>query len=463
MENSVRSVALISKLKTFTRRVAIFAMLVGSVVLLGWLLDITSLKILMPGLASMKANTAACLALCGVSLWLMSKVRQSETLDENRARIAGRFVGIVVASVGLATLAEYLLRRNFGIDQLLFVDRLGDGHSIPGRMAPHTALCFVTLGLALVLIHVETKRGFRPAQFLSLAPAFISLMAMLGYLYSVVSFYRITSFTGMALHTAATLFVLSLGIFFFASDRGLAAIFSSDSFGGIVVRRLLPATFLVPIVIGWFRMEGQRAGWYGTEFGLALMVTVNVTIFSVVIYLSAREIDRIAMARQEAESALRTSQDGLLAMNYTFESVIDACPLPIVTLDQESKIQVWNQAAEKFYGWSWMQVRGRPFFLAPKDRREELASIIEILQQGDPVAGIQTVLLRSDDTRVPIVLWAAPIVVGAKGFSGSVLIMEDATRQKQLEAALEAANRKVRKDEPAIHNSDESLKALNKS
>jgi PAS domain S-box-containing protein len=169
------------------------------------------------------------------------------------------------------------------------------------------------------------------------------------------------------------------------------------------------------------------------------------------------------MARQEAESALRTSQDGLLAINYTFESVIDACPLPIVTLDQDSKIQVWNQAAEKFYSWTWMQVRGRPFFLAPEDRREELASIIEILGQGDLVSGIQTVLLRSDDTRVPIVLWAAPIVVGAKGFSGSVLIMEDATRQKQLEAALEAANRKDRKDEPVIHDNDESLKALNKS
>jgi PAS domain S-box-containing protein len=186
-------------------------------------------------------------------------------------------------------------------------------------------------------------------------------------------------------------------------------------------------------------MEGQKAGWYGTGFGLALMVTVNVMIFSVVIYLSGKEIDRIAMARQDAERALRTSQDGLLAMNYTFESVIDACPLPIVTLDRDAKIQVWNRAAELFFGWPASQVRGRAFFLAPEDRREEVQSIIEILEQGDPVTGIQAVLLRSDDARAWVTLWGAPITAGSQGFSGSVLIMEDGGKRKRLEDALAAA------------------------
>ena len=441
MDHSVGSADVIPKPKTFSQFVAGISMLVGGIVLVGWFLNVPSLKIVLPGLASMKANTAACLALCGVSLWLLGIAGSSQASLQKLPAIAARFVASVPLFVGLATLAEYLFHWNLGIDELLFADRLGDGHSIPGRMAPHTALCFVTLGLALALNHVETKRGFRPAQFLSLAPALISLMAMLGYLYTAVSFYRIASFTGMALHTAATVFLLSLGVFFSVPDRGLAAMFSSESLGAIVLRRLLPAAFLVPIVIGWLRMEGQKAGWYGTEFGLALMVSVNLPIFSVVIYLSSREIDRIAIARQETARALRTSQDGLLAMNYTFESVIDACPLPVVTLDHESKIQVWNHAAEKAYGWSWLQVKGRPFLLAVGDQREELASIIETLRQGNPVSGIQTVLLRSDDTRVSVSLWAAPIVVGSRGFSGSVLVMENATPQKQLEAALEVANR----------------------
>src|ERR1700733_250303 len=391
MTDFVRNSALISGMKTITRGVSVLSISPGLLVLVGWALGLARLTVVAPGLASMKPNTAACLALCGLSLWCgcgdaFGKFR-------GHATFAAKCFALLAVFVGLATLAEYMFHSNFGIDQLLFVDRFGDGHSLPGRMAPNTALCFAVLGVALVLIPKETKGGHRPAQLISLIPAFISLMAILGYLYSAISLYRIASFTGMAVHTATAFFLLSLGVFFSVPERGLTAVISRDSLGGILLRRLLPTASLVPIVIGWLRMEGQKAGWYGTEFGLALMVSVNVTIFSVVIYLSSKEIDRIAIARQETARALRTSQDGLLAMNYTFESVIDACPLPVVTLDHESKIQVWNHAAEKAYGWSWVQFKGRPFLLAAGDQREELASIMEPLRQENHVSGIQRVLL----------------------------------------------------------------------
>jgi hypothetical protein len=265
----------------------------------------------------MKPNTAACLALCGLSLWCWCWCGDASGKFRGHATFAAQCFALLAVFVGLATLAEYMFHSNFGIDQLLFVDRLGDGHSLPGRMAPNTALCFAVLGLALVLIPKETKGGHRPAQLISLIPAFISLMAILGYLYSAISLYRIASFTGMTVHTATAFFLLSLGVFFSVPERGLTAVISSNSSGGILLRRLLPTASLVPIVIGWLRMEGQKAGWYGTEFGLAMMVTVDVAIFVAVIYLSGAEIDRIATARHESELAMRTAQDGLLAMNYT--------------------------------------------------------------------------------------------------------------------------------------------------
>src|SRR5271156_1889180 len=428
MINSARSAVLISGMKIFTLAGSVFTTLLGLLVLIGWSLGLTRLTVVVPGLASMKANTAACIALCGLSLWC--SLADASKKSSSKAGLAGRCFALATVFVGLATLAEYAFHSSFGIDQLLFVDRLGDGHSIPGRMAPNTALCFVVLGVALALIPTETKRGHRPAQFLSLVPACISLMAILGYLYSVVSFYRIASFTGMALHTATALFLLSWGVFFASPDRGLAAVISSNTLGGILLRRLLPTASVVPIVIGWFRMEGQKAGYYGTEFGLAMMVSINVMIFSIVIYRSGVEIDRIATARHQSELAMRTAQDGLLAMNYTFESVIDACPFPIITLDREACVQVWNRAAEKMFGWSWLQIRGRAIPVAPGERTTELGSILETLGRGDSVDGTQIILVSNDDRRIPITVWGAPIVVGVRGFSGSVLVME-ATAQAE--------------------------------
>jgi PAS domain S-box-containing protein len=425
MDISLRSATLVARLNLARTAVAIFSVSVGFVVLFGWYVGAVILTTLLPGLASMKPNTALGLALCGISLWLMNAAAPA-TPKAKLTRTFGRCFAFLVLALGLATLGEYFFHWNLGIDQLLFADRLGDGHSIPGRMAPHTAICFAVLGLALALIPVATRRGKRPAQFLCLFPILISLMACLGYLYSAISFYKIASYTGMAVHTALTVLLLSLGVFFSPADRGLAAIFSRDTLGGIVLRRILPAAVVVPIVIGWFRMEGQKAGWYGTEFGLALMITINVIVFSFVIYLCAIRIDQIALERDDSEHALQESRSGLLTMNYTFESVIDACPLPVVTLDRQSKVHVWNHAAESLFGWSPLEVRGRPISLAPEDRCEEFQSIIEILQQGESVCGIQTVMLTRGDTKVTVTLWAAPVIEGSRGFSGCVLIMEDA-------------------------------------
>ena len=218
MTDFVRNSALISGMKKFTLGVSVLSASLGLLVLVGWALGLARLTVVVPGLASMKPNTAACLASCGLSLWCWCGGASGKF--RGHATFAAKCFALLTVFVGLATLAEYMFHSNFGIDQLLFVDRLGDGHSLPGRMAPNTALCFAVLGLALILIPKETKGGHRPAQLISLIPAFISLVAILGYLYSAISLYQIASFTGMAVHTATAFFLLSLGVFFLCRSEG---------------------------------------------------------------------------------------------------------------------------------------------------------------------------------------------------------------------------------------------------
>lgn len=172
-----------------SRWVATVAIVIGSLVLAGWALGIGSLKAVVPGLATMKANTAFAFVLCGVVLWLASC--DLARLPTTRACAAA------VAAIGLLTLCQYALGWQLGIDQLLF--RADEGDVLhPGRMAPATAVSFILLGVAFLTLDARPRGGRWPAQWLALAVAFGASLALLGYAYGVESLYRVGAYSSIA-------------------------------------------------------------------------------------------------------------------------------------------------------------------------------------------------------------------------------------------------------------------------
>src|SRR5260221_1307388 len=75
---------------------------IGIVVLIGWFFNIPVLESIVPGLATMKANTALCFALAGSSLWLL----QPEEASIIRKRIGKVLAGLILA-IGVLTLSQY--------------------------------------------------------------------------------------------------------------------------------------------------------------------------------------------------------------------------------------------------------------------------------------------------------------------------------------------------------------------
>ena len=132
-------------------------------------------------------------------------------------------------------------------------------------------------------------------------------------MYGVKSLYTVTPYSSMAVHTALSFMVLSTGVLFARSGRGPLQILTSNGTGGILARRLLPFAIGVPLSLGWLRLQGQHAGLYGTEFGLALFATSNVLIFSVLIWLTAVWLNRTDAELTLANDSLRASEQLLRA------------------------------------------------------------------------------------------------------------------------------------------------------
>jgi PAS domain S-box-containing protein len=213
------------------------------------------------------------------------------------ARGIGQTCAVLAALIGLATLLEYLVGINLGIDQLLFRDAPGSQIPHPGRMSLPAAANFVLLGCALLLLDAETRHGLRPAQLLALPAGLIAFSGVLEY-----ALYLQGRAVGMVLHGAVLLGLLSVAVLLARPEKGLTAVLVSPRGGGLVVRRLVPSCVAALVVIGWLRWMGQRAGLYGTEFGVILMVTSAVTAIAVLIWINARALDRAEQERERAEA-----------------------------------------------------------------------------------------------------------------------------------------------------------------
>src|SRR5277367_3677207 len=93
----------------FVRLAAGFGTGVGLLVLLGWLLDIPTVKSVLPGFATMKANTALSLLLAGLSLWWLSS-----SGGNARQRRLGWGAATGTTLIGFVTVAEYLFGSDLG-------------------------------------------------------------------------------------------------------------------------------------------------------------------------------------------------------------------------------------------------------------------------------------------------------------------------------------------------------------
>jgi signal transduction histidine kinase len=278
-QEEVLSSAVIENLRSIAAWLALLVLVTGIVVLAGWMTGAGLLKSVLPGLVQMKANTALGFVCCGFALWLV--VRRPER------RMLTRVLVSVAILLGSLTLIEYLSGRNLGIDQLLFAEPAGAiGTLSPGRMAPTSALCFVLIGLALLLI----DRSDRTSELLATVAGFIAVQTFLGYVFGVRFELRLERYTQMALHTAVAFAALGAGVLFARPDRGLMAVVSASGGAGRTARNLLPAALILPLLFGVLASAGYRAGWYDVSFAWAAFIDVSIVIFALLVWLNARSV-----------------------------------------------------------------------------------------------------------------------------------------------------------------------------
>ena len=287
-----------STLREISRVASVIPLLAGVLVLMGWAMEADALERTVPGLTAMNPTTAVGFMGLGWSLAVLSHISPRPT---RRVALA---IACVVVILGFCRLVALLGLGDLRLDQLLFRDKLALGAiGRPNRMAPNTALNFVLLGAALIMIDRAVGRFRWPSQLLALVAAMTSLLALIGYAYGQEAF-GAGSHVPMSLPTAATFLVVAIGVLCARPTQGIMAVISSDSSGGTMIRRLLPAVLIVPAVFGGLRLAGQRAMPFDSAFGVWLLIVVIMTVLAVLVGWNAQLLFRSDIAHANAEKRL---------------------------------------------------------------------------------------------------------------------------------------------------------------
>ncbi|GAA4001677.1 hypothetical protein GCM10022631_10300 [Deinococcus rubellus] len=373
-----------------TQAASWFAMLMGVLVLLGWQFDLELLKRVHPSFVAMNPVTAVCFLLAGLSLWL------SRRTDSEPHRVWARVLAAVVFSVGLLKLTQIFGLLPFNIDHLLFASRI-EGYTEPitgkaNHMAPNTALNFVLVGGALLALgsKVPARQVFAQV-FVGLA-LIITLIPVVGYTYGTTEFYGIGTYIPMALHTAFTFLIFLTGLVTVRPSLGIMQMFTGDSLGGVLARRVLPISLLVPLGLGWLRLEGERLGLYSREVGTSLLVVTLMTVLSGFLLWYARVLHLADLQRRFTEQQLLSQTQEMTRIAAYSRAIADVSKLLEVDLTPEEAarqtIRTICQVADVEWG-SLVQVTsemGKPWAAAQTEWKTAAvnAETERVLTRGVP-------------------------------------------------------------------------------
>ncbi len=391
---------LLSLYSSISRVAGSLVIVIGLLVLLGWLFNIPPLTRIRPDFAAMQANTALAFLLAGFSLWLAHIKHEKHWVD-----LIARGCAAFVALIGLLTLGQYVFSRDFGIDQLLVTDTQSAENDYPGRMSPVTAVNLSVLGFVLLILDRHEYRW--PVEALGFGALLISILALMGYGYGVPSLYDIFPYSSIAIHTALAFLVLSLGVLFARPERGLMKIFSSEGVGGEMARRLIPSALVLPFVLGWLLLTGQQMGLYDSTFRLVLFTTSIVIVFAVLILWNASLLQHADLVRRqtqmrlieskEAEVELQKAKLELEAANQELEafsySVSHDLRAPLRSIDG------YSQALLEDYG-QLLPAEGHKFLMHVRRSTFRMTELIDDLLKLSQVTRAQINLMNVDLTEI---------------------------------------------------------------
>lgn len=366
---------------------------------MGWIGDLPQVRETIAGGKPINPLAALLLLLSSIALWGYTKSSSS-------SRVVGQGLAVLVAGFGLLRLGDFFAGNRLRVDLWLFHDSL-TRFSGDGQMTPITAGCFVLLG-ATLLLYSRPGPGVH-ARYLLIPVALLALYVAAGYAYGGKTFLAIAGFKPMSLGSGTGFLLLTVGIAALPPAVPPVSTLVLPRAAGTTARRLLPAVLLIPFVLGWLRVAGERAGWWDTGFGTAALTSVTAALLIVLVLFATHLVGRTEETQDALREASKESERRIFRL-------LHGLPTGIFVVDPSGRPYYANRKSGEILG------RGT----LPEARPEELPERYQVYRAGtdEPLPADRIPVLRAlrgeevysteleihrPDRVVPLEVWARPI------------------------------------------------------
>jgi PAS domain S-box-containing protein len=407
----------------------------GLAVMGGWVADVPLLTSLGRGLATMKFNTALCFTLAGVALWCLRTPAASR-----RTRTVGLIASAACAAIAASTGLQDLAGVELGIDQAVVPDpEMGSG-AAPGRMSGATAILFVQLGSALLLLGSRRSWAIVASQGLAAVTVLGGFIGLQGYAFGSRALYTFFLFSSMAVHTATLFVIAAIGTLWARPAAGLVAVLTDRHAGGRFIRPLLVPLAVLVVVFGRLALLGEERGAYDEAVGVALFGTASFAAIAAVAWWLARRLNDLHAQLEAQHTRLADSMRELRDLR----TALDEHAIVAFT-DARGVITSVNSKFCAISGYAADELVGRDHRLVNSGYHPKsfIASLWSTITAGRVWHG--EIRNRTKDGRP---YWLATTIVPFLDAGGRparyVAIRTDITERKALEDALRAGEERFR-------------------
>jgi len=122
-------------------------------------------------------------------------------------------------------------------------------------------------------------------------------------------------------------------------------------------------------------------------------------------------------------------------------AVLDNCDEAVIVIDKtgEGTITGWNPGAERLFGYRTDEAVGQPLsMLAPPDRLQVVADVVQRVARGERIEGVDAVRQHRDGHQLEVSLTIVPLRDRSGWITGATLIARDMAGIRQADARLAA-------------------------